>query len=438
LAEIVNNPTETLPDITDAGARPAGAERLYGLLVEFDSVETLKAAARKVRGAGYAKWDVHSPFPVHGMDEVMGVRQTRLPWLVFGFGVVGVAVGLGMQWWMNATNPESFTFVPNFLRGYDFRISGKPLWSVPANIPIVFEITVLLSALAAVIGMFAMNNLPQWYHALFHSHRFRRVTTDRFFICVEAADPIFDEPATHRFLATLGGAHIERVVEPPPAERPDWLILAGLIAFCLLLLPPVWVYRATVSKSAKPRIHLVPDMDNQARYKSQQGNPAFADGRAMRLPVEGTLARQDEWALGTDPHFYEGQVGGGWAQTFPPQVEINEQLMRRGQERFGVYCAVCHGLDGSGNGIVAKRARDKPQISTGWVPPSVLTDATVRERPVGHLFNTITHGIRTMPAYGDQIPPADRWAIIAYLRALQRSQQATLNDVPEDRRSQLR
>ena len=117
---------------------------------------------------------------------------------------------------------------------------------------------------------------------------------------------------------------------------------------------------------------------------------------------------------------------------------MTEPLFRRGQRRFNIYCAPCHGLDGSGNGIVAQRARDKTEIASGWVPPLSLHEQTVRDRPVGHLFNTITNGIRTMPPYGDQISPADRWAIIAYVRALQRSQQARLEDVPPELRSELR
>jgi mono/diheme cytochrome c family protein len=426
-----------MPETTQT-AEAATAGALHSLLVEFESVDALKAAARRVRDAGYSKWDVHSPFPVHGMDEAMGVRHTRLPWLVFGLGVVGAIVGLTMQWWMNATDPDDFKFVPSFLRGYDFRISGKPLWSLPANIPIIFEVTVLLSALGAVIGMLAMNNLPQWYHALFTSRRFQRVTSDRFFICVEAADPLFDERDTQKFLAGLGGTSLEPVNAPPTPARPQWFPMAALILFCLALLPPVWVYKATVSKTTEPRIHLIPNMDNQERFKAQQAHPLFADGRAMRPATDGTIARGDEWALGTDPHYYEGRTGDDWATAFPPQLEISEPLMLRGQEQFGTYCAVCHGLDGGGNGIVAQRAREKTQISTGWVPPSSLHDATIRERTVGHLFNTITNGIRTMPAYSDQISPGDRWSIIAYIRALQRSQNATIEDVPADRRSQLR
>jgi mono/diheme cytochrome c family protein len=116
-----------------------------------------------------------------------------------------------------------------------------------------------------------------------------------------------------------------------------------------------------------------------------------------------------------------------------------EALVARGQERFDVYCAVCHGTSGYGNGPVSARALQLMELGNAqWTPPSSLHDDLVRGRPDGHIFNTITNGIRNMPAYGSQIPAADRWAIVGYVRALQRSQRATTGDVPADERDRLR
>jgi mono/diheme cytochrome c family protein len=385
---------------------------------------------------------------VHGLDEAMGIRHTRLPWVVFIFGLAGALLGLGLQWWTNTGAPGRPGLVPTWLEGYAFRVSGKPLFSLPANIPVTFELTILLAALAAVIGMLAMNGLPRWHQALFAHPRFQRVTSDRFFIVIEAADPRFDHRATSEFLATLGGTVVEPVERPEPGRAPAWIPIATVVVLCLALFPPLLAYKAWVTTSPSPRLHLVQDMDNQDRYKMQQANPAFADHRAMRPPVSApgspvplTVARGDEYLLGTDRHFFEGRVGPDgqqWATGLPARVPVSLELLERGRERFNVYCAPCHGYDGAGNGMVAKRAREKSEIATGWVPPISLQDATVITRPDGHLFNTITNGIRTMPPYGDQIEPQDRWAIVAYLRALQRSQHADVADVPEDVRAELR
>lgn len=417
--------------------RTAGAPAppaVKGLLVEFDSPGALITAAERVRDAGYTRWDTHSPYPVHGIDAAMGIRPTRLPWIVLALGVIGCITGLALQWWTNASDARHFPWVPVHLQGYTFHVSGKPLFSLPANIPVIFEMTVLLAALGAVVGMLAMNNLPLHHRPLLALARFKRATRDRFFVYVDAADPRFDPAGTPEFLATLGAAAIEPVEEVVESGRlPRWLTIAGLFIVCLALLPPLLAAKARVSKSEQPRFNIIADMDNQERFKAQQAHALFADGRASRPPVAGTLARGD---LRGDPHFYEGRVAGEFADAFPERVRISEDFVRRGQQRFNVYCAPCHGLGGAGDGIVAQRALNLD--TPGWVAPTSLLDPLVVERPVGHLFNTITNGIRTMPPYGDQIAEMDRWAIIAYVRALERSQNARLEDVPAELRSELR
>ncbi len=178
----------------------AGSSELFGLLVEFDNVDALVAAAGRVRDAEYTNWDVHSPFPVHGLDDAMGIRATMLPYIVFMAGAAGAAGALLLQWWTNAFD-------------YPLIISGKPLFSLPANIPVTFELTILLGAITAFVGMLALNGLPQLYHPVFCSKRFRRVTTDRFFIAIEASDPAFDEEQTRAFLGSLGGTAVEAIRE---------------------------------------------------------------------------------------------------------------------------------------------------------------------------------------------------------------------------------
>jgi mono/diheme cytochrome c family protein len=173
-------------------------------------------------------------------------------------------------------------------------------------------------------------------------------------------------------------------------------------------------------------------MDNEPRFKSQQANPLFADGRELRPPVPGAVARTEDRS---DPLFREGRTPqGDWTSQSP--LPTTAALLQRGQQRFQIYCMPCHGMSGAGDGTVSRRA-DRLAEGT-WTPPSDLASETVRERPDGHLFNTITHGLRNMPAYGPQIPPEDRWAIVAYVRALQRARHATLDDVPPEVRPTLK
>jgi hypothetical protein len=174
--------------------------KLFGVLGEFESTGQLLEAARAVRDAGYTRWDCHSPFPVHGLDRAMGLRDTRLPWIVFFAGMTGTAVAILMQWWMNAVD-------------YPIMISGKPMFSLPANIPVAFELTVLFAAVSAFAAMFVFNDLPKFYHPTFKSRRFRQVTTDRFFVVIEASDPRFDAERAEQLLRSLGSAHVERLEE---------------------------------------------------------------------------------------------------------------------------------------------------------------------------------------------------------------------------------
>jgi len=174
------------------------ADPLYGYLVSFDNVDKLLAGAEKVRDAGYTKWDSHTPFVVHGLDAAMGIRPTILPYLVFLGGLTGTAFGLLLQWYTNAFD-------------YPFQISGKPIISLPAYIPVAFETTILFAALTALVGMLAFNGLPQLYHPLHTSRALKKATDDHFCISVEAGDPVFDRTKTRELLESLGGSGVEEV-----------------------------------------------------------------------------------------------------------------------------------------------------------------------------------------------------------------------------------
>lgn len=211
---------------------------------------------------------------------------------------------------------------------------------------------------------------------------------------------------------------------------PAWVGKTLLLLFVASLLPLAWIARSRVLPSPLPRVHLVPDMDNQISYGPQQANLLFADRRSMRPPVDGTVARGQ---LEESDHLYRGIVGDRFATTNP--LRLTRSVLERGRGRFEIYCSPCHGLAGYGDGPVAQRA-EAARFAT-WVPPTSMHDELVLGRSDGELFNTITHGIRTMPAYGSPIPVEDRWAIVGYVRALQLSQRVALSEIPDDDRTRL-
>jgi len=165
------------------------------------------------------------------------------------------------------------------------------------------------------------------------------------------------------------------------------------------------------------------DMANQPRHEPLEASPFFKDGRSARPPVPGTVARGQ---LREDDHLYTGKVNGQLVTTFP--FPINRAVMARGQERFGIFCTPCHGSLGDGRGMI---------VSRGLKPPPSFHIDRLRESPPGHYFDVITNGLGAMQDYSAQIPVEDRWAIVAYIRALQLSQNATVSDLPAAERARL-
>ena len=176
------------------------AKRTSVVLAQFDTTADIVHAAEKVRDAGYTKWDAHSPFPVHGMDRAMGLSDSKVGWIVIGGALTGLTIAFSMMYWMN---------------GVDYRlvVGGKPPEAIPSMVPILFELTILLSAFAAIFGMLHLNRLPRHHHPLFESERFRTCSDDKFFISIEAEDPKFNLTKTRELLESAHAAYVEVIEE---------------------------------------------------------------------------------------------------------------------------------------------------------------------------------------------------------------------------------
>ncbi|MBL8685565.1 MAG: DUF3341 domain-containing protein [Myxococcales bacterium] len=184
----------------DNEKKSAGEKKPVLLLAEFDSTAKIFHAAEKVRDAGFTRWDVHTPFPIHGMDGAMGLPDSRLGWIVAAMALTGFCSALGMIYYMNVVD-------------YPLIIGGKPPWSIPSVAPVAFELTILFSAFGAVFGMFGINRLPRHHHPIFFSQRFERATDDRFFVSIEVDDPKYDEKKTRKLLEDAHATHIEVIEE---------------------------------------------------------------------------------------------------------------------------------------------------------------------------------------------------------------------------------
>ncbi len=445
-------------------------------MAEFENEHDLLHAAEKVRDAGYTKTDAFTPFPVHGIDHALGIKPTILPFIVLCAGLTGLFTALLMQWWMNGVD-------------YKYIISGKPFGITPASIPVSFELTILFSAFTSVLGMLALNGLPRFSNPVFTNAKFDRATNDRFFLYVDATDKYYNRESVRELLSSVHANSLDEVTEDStPSELPRWILLGALLIMLAGLIPAAIVLNMRASFSDLPRWHVFFDMDFQPKKKPQQTTTIFKDGRTMRPQVPETISRgqldqQDPFYLGYDPmkvtsfdtekQIYVSTVDsvavdsvakvsalssalGGSVQ--PPAgspaagtpaagaapvlpfleklpIEANEANIKLGKTKYEIYCSACHGYSGYGDGLVSKRAASLAQDT--WAPPSSLHLDRIQKQPVGQIFHTISKGQGKMASYASSITPQERWSIVLYVRALQRSRNANIDDVPVDQRGSL-
>lgn len=429
--------------------------KAYGWMAEFENEHDLLHAAEKVRDAGYTKTDAFTPFPVHGIDHALGIKPTILPFIVLCAGLTGLCTALLMQWWMNGVD-------------YRYIISGKPFGITPASIPVSFELTILFSAFTSVLGMLALNGLPKFSNPVFNNAKFDRATNDRFFLYVDSHDKYYNRESVRELLSSVSPSSLDEVIEdstPSELPRPIWLgslllVLAGLI-------PAAIVLNMRASFSDLPRWHVFFDMDFQPKKKPQQTTTIFKDGRSMRPQVPGTVSRgqlsqEDPFYLGYDPlkvsalgldkqifvsatdnapdSLIQPPAGDGgtalnlpWVDKLP--IDASDENIKLGKTKYETYCSACHGYAGYGDGLVAKRASSLAQDT--WTSPTSLHADRVQKQLVGQIFHTISKGQGKMASYASSITPEERWAVVLYVKALQRSRNAKIEDVPVEQRSSL-
>lgn len=183
------------------GAEREGAGRIYGVAAEFDSPEELLEAVRTLRERGYRRLDALTPFPVHGLNEALGLRRSPLGWAALAAGLMGASAAFLLQWWAGAV-------------GYPLIVGGKPFFAVETSVPVAFELAVLLASFAAVLGMLALNRLPRFHHAVFDYARYSAVTDDRFLLVIENDGERFDAAQASEALRALGGEHVQVLEQP--------------------------------------------------------------------------------------------------------------------------------------------------------------------------------------------------------------------------------
>jgi mono/diheme cytochrome c family protein len=371
-------------------------KKIFGVTALFNNPDAIISAANKVASSGYTKWDVNSPYPLHGIDKAMKMKPSKLGFVTMIFGLSGVVLALLLMWWTMSVD-------------YPMIIGGKPFFSLPAFVPVTFEVTVIMATVSTVVAMFAFFfGLPRNAHALHDTDYMKKVSRDHYGIVIEADDPRFDERSTIEFLRSLNPLSTEIIYYPEKERYPIFEPRFITFLFGVAVVVSLGTY---LMLNKLMYIQPFNWMDDQAKISPQSSSTFFADGRGMRLPVEGTVAR------GFIPYPFMGE-------TNPKEVLSNPYFptkanLELGQRKFLTYCSPCHGNYAEGNSRLAGQFPN---------PPTLHSDRA-RNFEDGMIYHIITNGQNAMPSYASQVTREERWAIVNYIRVLQRAKNATDSDL---------
>ncbi len=374
------------------------SNKLFGISALFNTPDEIIHAAKVIAESGYKKFDINTPYPVHGMDRAMKLKPSKLGYITLAFGLGGAAFALFFMWWTMSVD-------------YPQIIGGKPTFAFPAFIPVTFEVTVLLATLSTVIGLITfMFGFPDNKQPLHDTNYMKKVSADKFGAVIYANDSQFNESRVRELFSSLKGKDVELIYELEketyPIFQPKFLMLLFVVAVVtsgttyfilnkLLFMPPFnW-------------------MAYQDKTTAQEKSEFFADHYAMRTKVEGTVAR------GFISYPYTGESN-------PTEVLSNPLLPTRenlelGQNKFLTFCSPCHGNYADGD------SRLRGQFPN----PPTLHSTRAREFSDGMIYHIIVNGQNSMPSYAPQTTSDERWAIVNYVRVLQRAKNAKDSDIEQ-------
>lgn len=370
--------------------------KLFGISALFDSPDAIIKAAEKVSNSGYTMYDVHTPYPVHGMDTAMKLKPSKLGIVTLVFGLSGAAFALLFMWW-------SMSFE------YPIVIGGKPFFSLPAFIPVAFELTVLLATLSTVFGMLMFFfNFPDNNHPLHDTDYMKSVSLDKYGLVIFSSDPAFNEPSINALYTELGGKSINHIYYPEKVTFPIFDLKFNMFLFAVAFLVAGGTY-VTLNKL----MYLDPFdwMSEQDKLIPQEKSEFFSDSRGMRMPVKGSVAR------GFIPYPYMGESNP--VETLSNPILPTKESLLMGKKKYLTYCLPCHGDFGDGDS----------KLRGQFPNPPTLHSTRAREFTDGMIYHIITNGQNIMPSHSSQVTREERWAIVNYIRVLQKAKNADASEL---------
>ncbi|NOX17360.1 MAG: DUF3341 domain-containing protein [Chlorobi bacterium] len=373
---------------------------LYSYTALFRTPDEIIHAAEAVQEKGYVKYDVNTPYPVHGMDKAMKLKPSRLPFVSMFFGFSGTFFSLFMMYWMASID-------------YPVIVGGKPFFSFPAYVPIMFELTVLSAAVMTVIVMLAVFfKLPNLRHPFHDTDYMKAVSSDQYGISIEAEDEKFNEEEIKALFEELG-AH---KIEPIYFDDEEYTFKQTVFEpkFISLLVIVGLLVSGTTYFSLNKLMNMIPFnwMRFQSKVITQEESTFFSDGFGMRMPVKGTVAREHI------PYLYADKPEEAAVNLVNP-LPVTKANLELGHTKFNIFCSPCHGYFGEGD------SRLRGQFPN---PPSLHSEK-VRNWKDGRIYHVLMEGQNSMPSYASQLNYNERWAVILYIRVLQRSLNAKETDL---------
>lgn len=365
---------------------------IYSVAATFDDVNKTINAVNKINEAGYRQYDVHSPYPVHGLPQAMKLKSSKLGYVTLIFGFAGAIFAFLFMYWVNVFD-------------YPLVVGGKPFYQLPAYVPVMFEVTVLSATVFTVVWMlFIMFKFPNNSHPLLDTDYMKKVSVDRFGISIQAKDELFDLNKVKEFFKELGAEEIfeiyykvDELNSKPKIFDKKFISFLGLTAIVVSAIT-YFVLNQLLFMSPFNWMH------KQFKVNPQSTTSFFKDNFGMRPPVEGTVAR------GHLPYPFKGKPAEAEKYLVNPLVP-SKKVLELGKQKYLTFCSPCHGNFGMGD------SRLRGQFPN---PPTLHSDR-VRNMKDGGIFHIITEGQNVMPSYASQISEDERWAIVHYIRVLQRS-----------------
>jgi mono/diheme cytochrome c family protein len=376
-------------------------KQAFSVLGIFDSAQALMDAIPALKSKVSGRLEAYTPYPIHGMEEALGLRKSPVGGMVFIMGLIGAISAIAFELWTEGID-------------YPLVTAGKPVLSWEAFIPIMFEVTVLFACFTSGIGMlFLLNRLPLFRHPMLSAKSMPLITRDKFALAVESEGQALDVDAVSALLRGAGAASIEVIEQPAPLGpvSPAFLlrVVAGITISCLVA-GYLTYWGVKFLPVSIPVVHML----DQPRLDPQREDSFFKDGFGMRMPVAGTVAR------GQLPFTIKSQDDAA-ALTNP--LPRTDSVLKQGRQAFNTYCSVCHGILGNG----------APTLTSAYgAKPANLVAQQFRDYPDGKIYFVIMSGKNAMPSYAADLSEDERWSVVHYVRVLQRALNAKDEDVRKE------